>query len=203
MNGLTSNPYFMFTPIGEPLFKQSDYYTIGSPLFPDHSNPSPEQRTPTPSHSNENSAYVFQTIESESPSNSASCNIVFPIFHRDQTIDPAALEMHAAKQEKENVEKKRENKPESRQLQKTSIKVEKYKTELCLFIQKGQVCNLGKKCVFAHSEKELRKTQKDPRFKTVFCRSMEETGSCPYNNRCKFAHTFEELKKHRAISPPK
>jgi hypothetical protein len=74
-----------------------------------------------------------------------------------------------------------------------------YKTELCRSFEEHGSCRYGKKCQFAHSQKELRIINRHPKYKTEMCESFHTTGYCPYGGRCHFIHNVETSKSMRKI----
>ncbi len=71
----------------------------------------------------------------------------------------------------------------------------KYKTELCKTFMQKKSCPYGFKCLFAHGESELIKTNHCANYKTFICKSFFQNGYCPYGYRCNFRHyDFEERK---------
>lgn len=71
----------------------------------------------------------------------------------------------------------------------------KYKTELCKTFMQKKSCPYGFKCLFAHGESELIKSNHCANYKTFICKSFFQNGYCPYGYRCNFKHyDFEERK---------
>ena len=65
----------------------------------------------------------------------------------------------------------------------------KFKTELCKNYLKGNHCEFGDKCSFAHGHHELlerKDTHKN--YKTKMCKRWLKEKSCPYGDRCQFIH---------------
>ena len=87
----------------------------------------------------------------------------------------------------------------------------KYKTSLCKYINTAQGCPFKSKCLFAHSEKELRPIAQNgsphsssqtylankskQNYKTTKCKNYEKNGTCRFGERCTFAHGDAELRK--------
>lgn len=76
-----------------------------------------------------------------------------------------------------------------------------YKTELCRSWDDTGFCRYGKKCQFAHSQKELRNLMRHPKYKTEMCDSFHTVGVCPYGNRCHFVHNDIEALRPRESEP--
>jgi len=71
---------------------------------------------------------------------------------------------------------------------KRNIKPNLYKTEICRIYKKFGCCLYGSKCLFAHSDHELRaKPKQHIKYKTVWCKNYR-AGHCPYGSRCCFIH---------------
>lgn len=74
----------------------------------------------------------------------------------------------------------------------------KYKTEMCKnWIEVGS-CRYGKKCQFAHGDREQfsKYIPNNINYKSKVCKTFAEKGFCPYGTRCLFRHemrTFEEV----------
>ena len=86
----------------------------------------------------------------------------------------------------------------------------KYKTSLCKYINTAQGCPFKSKCLFAHSEKELRpiatisphssaqgylNSKSKQNYKTTKCKNYEKNGTCRFGERCTFAHGDAEVRK--------
>ncbi|PFH31645.1 zinc finger (CCCH type) motif-containing protein [Besnoitia besnoiti] len=67
-----------------------------------------------------------------------------------------------------------------------------YKTKMCLYVVQGRVCARGSKCVYAHSEDELREPPNLE--KTRLCPAFKQTGSCTNQETCAYAHSSAELR---------
>ncbi|CBY25091.1 unnamed protein product [Oikopleura dioica] len=76
-----------------------------------------------------------------------------------------------------------------------------YKTELCRSWDDTGFCRYGKKCQFAHSQKELRNLMRHPKYKTEMCDSFHTVGVCPYGNRCHFVHNDIEALRPSPSEP--
>ncbi|KAI9489690.1 hypothetical protein BDB00DRAFT_737615, partial [Zychaea mexicana] len=63
-----------------------------------------------------------------------------------------------------------------------------YKTEMCRNWAEMGHCRYGKKCRFAHGDRERRTVQRHARYKTEICRTYHMTGTCLYGVRCTFIH---------------
>lgn len=75
---------------------------------------------------------------------------------------------------------------------KKSVNLTRYKTELCRqFEEKGQ-CQYGEKCQFAHGAVEKRFVERHPKYKTEMCRTFHQQGFCSYGLRCNFIHNEDE-----------
>ncbi|OQR74824.1 putative zinc finger CCCH domain-containing protein 57-like [Tropilaelaps mercedesae] len=67
-------------------------------------------------------------------------------------------------------------------------KAQKKKTELCRNISEAGSCQYEERCLFAHSEDELRLRPTNPRFRKDKCRTFHLEGFCGYGTRCSFQH---------------
>lgn len=66
----------------------------------------------------------------------------------------------------------------------------KYKTEMCKNLRETGRCKFGSKCMFAHSEDELRqKTHINLHYRSKKCAAFFDEGFCPYGSRCQYLHT--------------
>ncbi|XP_066300162.1 uncharacterized protein [Branchiostoma lanceolatum] len=65
----------------------------------------------------------------------------------------------------------------------------KYKTEMCLNFRSSGTCRFGDKCLYAHGERELRRTPK-----LTPCSAMQQKGHCPHGDGCIFAHSKNDQK---------
>ncbi|XP_078581536.1 uncharacterized protein LOC144864969 isoform X2 [Branchiostoma floridae x Branchiostoma japonicum] len=65
----------------------------------------------------------------------------------------------------------------------------KYKTEMCSNFRSSGTCRFGDKCLYAHGERELRRTPK-----LTPCPAMQQKGHCPHGDSCIFAHSKNDLK---------
>ncbi|KAL0090643.1 hypothetical protein J3Q64DRAFT_1627106, partial [Phycomyces blakesleeanus] len=63
-----------------------------------------------------------------------------------------------------------------------------YKTEVCRNWSEIGYCRYGKKCQYAHGNKEIRDIPRHNRYKTQLCRAYHEEGACPYGTRCTYIH---------------
>ncbi|KAI9031009.1 hypothetical protein CLU79DRAFT_831539 [Phycomyces nitens] len=63
-----------------------------------------------------------------------------------------------------------------------------YKTEVCRNWSEIGHCRYGKRCQYAHGNKEIRNTPRHNRYKTQPCRAYHEEGACPYGTRCTYIH---------------
>ncbi|KAL0208579.1 hypothetical protein P9112_011166 [Eukaryota sp. TZLM1-RC] len=73
----------------------------------------------------------------------------------------------------------------------SSPRSQMHKTEFCnTYVELGS-CKFGNKCVFAHSERELRGRKLHKRFKTTKCRNFHSKAAgyiCFYGTRCCYKH---------------
>ncbi|PHJ21056.1 zinc finger (ccch type) motif-containing protein, partial [Cystoisospora suis] len=67
-----------------------------------------------------------------------------------------------------------------------------YRTKMCLYVLHGRPCSRGHKCVYAHSEEELRVPPDLSR--TRLCPSLKQQGTCPKEESCPYAHSTVELR---------
>ncbi|CAH1241897.1 ZFP36L1 [Branchiostoma lanceolatum] len=65
----------------------------------------------------------------------------------------------------------------------------KYKTEMCSNFRSSGTCRFGDKCLYAHGERELRRTPK-----LTPCSAMQQKGHCPHGDGCIFAHSKNDQK---------
>lgn len=66
-----------------------------------------------------------------------------------------------------------------------------FKTKMCTTLQQSGLCNRGDKCVFAHSQSELKPM---PNLKKTKICNLFEMGRCNMGSLCSFAHGDEELR---------
>lgn len=79
-----------------------------------------------------------------------------------------------------------------------------YKTERC---REGwgnpRACRYGKKCMFAHTESQLREREYCPHYRQVPCVNFERDGVCDYGSRCRFIHRAAPVAEDpEPLSPP-
>ncbi|KEP62610.1 UNVERIFIED_CONTAM: zinc finger (CCCH type) motif-containing protein [Hammondia hammondi] len=67
-----------------------------------------------------------------------------------------------------------------------------YKTKMCVYVVQGRACARDSKCVYAHSEGELREPPNLE--KTRLCPVFKQTGACPNSDFCAYAHSAVELR---------
>eukprot|EP01024_Parvocaulis_polyphysoides_P002882 TRINITY_DN1082_c1_g3_i2.p1 TRINITY_DN1082_c1_g3~~TRINITY_DN1082_c1_g3_i2.p1 ORF type:complete len:248 (+),score=28.66 TRINITY_DN1082_c1_g3_i2:341-1084(+) len=73
--------------------------------------------------------------------------------------------------------------------------VEKFKTEICHFLDDCQECPYGDTCQYAHSLSELRPQKLHKKYKQTLCNKYVH-GYCPYGRRCTYKHQAPEIKQY-------
>ncbi|XP_022656712.1 protein TIS11-like [Varroa jacobsoni] len=69
---------------------------------------------------------------------------------------------------------------------------QKVKTELCRNIAEAGRCQYQDRCLFAHSERELRQRPTNPKFRKDKCKTFHNEGFCGYGTRCSFKHVIQD-----------
>jgi len=68
---------------------------------------------------------------------------------------------------------------------------QKEKTDMCKYILAGVECPFAGQCSFAHTERELRMTNRGSHhYKTRKCKNFHQgNGVCPYGSKCRYIHS--------------
>ncbi|KAI9258304.1 hypothetical protein EDC94DRAFT_543313 [Helicostylum pulchrum] len=67
-----------------------------------------------------------------------------------------------------------------------------YKTEKCRNWDERGTCRYGRRCRYAHGDRELRPIYRSVQYKTKTCKAYHELGTCPYGIRCTFIHDIND-----------